>query len=249
MICPWCSKEFIRSHGNQTHCSKECSKQTYRHSDKGRESQKKYRQSDKGKTYLNKWKQSDKGKEFIKKHIQSAKSKETRKKYRQSNEYKNYLQSDKYKDKQKRYRTSSKGKETKKKLNQSDKYVKWKRKYRNEYEKKRGKIDPVFKLTQSVRKRLYQFLKSQKLQKTNKTFTMVGCTPKFLREYLEKQFYPHPKNNRIMSWKNHTTNGWHVDHRKPLSLAKNIKDVEKLMHYSNLQPMWADQNIRKHNKY
>ena len=81
------------------------------------------------------------------------------------------------------------------------------------------------------------------MRKTNKTFKMVGCTPKFLKEYLEKKFKPG------MTWDNHTINGWHVDHIIPLDSAKNEEDVKRLMHYTNLQPLWALDNIKKSNKF
>ena len=80
------------------------------------------------------------------------------------------------------------------------------------------------------------------MRKNNKTFKMVGCTPKFLKEYLEKKF------KQGMTWKNHTVHGWHVDHIIPLSKAKTSEDVEKLMHYTNLQPLWAKDNIIKKDK-
>ena len=71
---------------------------------------------------------------------------------------------------------------------------------------------------------------------------MVGCTPEFLKEYLEKKFKPG------MTWQNHTRTGWHIDHKIPLSSAKTPEAVEKLMHYTNLQPLWSVENIRKSNK-
>ena len=54
-----------------------------------------------------------------------------------------------------------------------------------------------------------------------------------------------------MSWKNHGLNGWHIDHIKPVS-KYNLLDPEeqkKCFHYTNLQPLWAIENIRKSNKY
>ena len=71
---------------------------------------------------------------------------------------------------------------------------------------------------------------------------MIGCTPEFLKEYLEKQF------KSGMTWKNHSLKGWHIDHIIPLNSAKTPEVVEKLMHYTNLQPMWAEDNIKKSNK-
>ena len=34
----------------------------------------------------------------------------------------------------------------------------------------------------------------------------------------------------------------------PLSSAKNENDVYMLCHYTNLQPLWAEENLRKSNK-
>jgi hypothetical protein len=41
---------------------------------------------------------------------------------------------------------------------------------------------------------------------------------------------------------------WHVDHIKPISIGKNKKEIEDLNHYTNLKPLWANENLRKSNK-
>ena len=51
-----------------------------------------------------------------------------------------------------------------------------------------------------------------------------------------------------MSWDNHKLNGWHIDHITPLSLAKTEDDVHKLCHYTNLQPLWCNENYKKGTK-
>ena len=277
MICSQCNKEFIQSHGRQKYCSKECSKKEHqsrnylyrlkflksekgkiyrerqdkhRVSEKGKEtskkSAKKYYQSEKGKEALKKYQQSDKYKEILKKYQQSGKAKEYAKKYYQSEKGKEilekYQQSGKAKENFKKYRKSLKGLAAEKKVYEKRKSKGLISKYYSKYEKERRKSDPIFKLTGDVRHRLIMFLKESKMRKTNSTFKMVGCTPEFLKEYLEKKFKPG------MTWKNHTTRGWHIDHKIPLSLAKTSEDIVTLNHYTNLRPMWATENLKKGNK-
>jgi len=49
-----------------------------------------------------------------------------------------------------------------------------------------------------------------------------------------------------MSFKNHGE--WHLDHIYPVSLAKSEEEIIKLNHYTNFQPLWAKENIRKGNR-
>ena len=113
------------------------------------------------------------------------------------------------------------------------------------YLRKRRLTDPTFKLISNLRTRFKRFLNSQKITKINKTFELIGCSPKDLKTHIEKQFL------LGMNWENYGSDIWHIDHIKPLSLAKNMDDIIrlKLMHYTNLQPLWAKDNILKSNKY
>lgn len=51
-----------------------------------------------------------------------------------------------------------------------------------------------------------------------------------------------------MNWDNRGLYGWHIDHIIPLSSAKTEEEVYKLCHYTNLQPLWAKENLSKGNK-
>jgi len=51
-----------------------------------------------------------------------------------------------------------------------------------------------------------------------------------------------------MTWKNHALKGWHIDHRIPLDKANTPELRAKISHYKNLQPLWAEENIKKSNK-
>ena len=116
------------------------------------------------------------------------------------------------------------------------------KKIRRDRESRDYNSKPLFRLKQIVRARLGHFLRTKNMKKTNSTFKMVGCTPEFLKEYLEKQFKP------WMNWKNHTRKGWHIDHITPLDSAKTPKALEKLMHYTNLRPLRGTDNMSKGNR-
>ena len=70
---------------------------------------------------------------------------------------------------------------------------------------------------------------------------MVGCSPEFLKDHIENQF------TEGMSWEL-MGKYIHIDHRIPLSSAKSEEEVYKLCHYTNLQPLWAEDNLSKGSK-
>ena len=114
--------------------------------------------------------------------------------------------------------------------------------YSNDYQKKRREIDPTFKLIYNFRARLNGFLKKQKIDKTNSTQDLVGCSPTQLKEHLENMF------SDGMTWENYGFYGWHIDHIIPLSSAKDEDGLKKLCHYTNLQPLWCKDNLSKGSK-
>jgi hypothetical protein len=105
------------------------------------------------------------------------------------------------------------------------------------------------RLTLRMRTRIKEFLKIKNITGKNNTFKYVGCTPNELKLHLEKQFHNNPRTNEPMTWMNWTIDGWHIDHIIPLDQGKNEEDAKKLCHYTNLQPMWAKENLEKSNKY
>lgn len=129
----------------------------------------------------------------------------------------------------------------KKQVSEYDKKNLEKSRYRkNKYHKKRTKLDTLFKLSGNLRCRLYQAFKAKKWLKKNKLKQYIGCTLQQLKFHLEKQF----KDG--MTWENQGK--WHIDHIIPLSSAKTEEELYKLCHFSNLQPLWAVDNIKKSNK-
>ena len=105
--------------------------------------------------------------------------------------------------------------------------------------------DPAYKLTDSLRHRVYILLKQNNLPKNYHYKDYIGCSPAQLKIHLEKQFKPG------MTWDNHTQYGWHVDHIKPCAKFDKSKKGWELecFNYKNLQPLWWHENIAKGDKY
>mgnify|MGYP002032530180 CR=1 FL=1 len=111
---------------------------------------------------------------------------------------------------------------------------------RNEYVKNKYKTDINYKLSELLRNRVRKAIKSYK--RPGSAVKDLGCTVQELKDHLELQFKPG------MTWDNHGQ--WHIDHIKPLSIF-DLSDPEQFMeacHYSNLQPLWAKDNLSKSNK-
>ena len=71
-----------------------------------------------------------------------------------------------------------------------------------------------------------------------------------LKVYLERLFHPGMTWDNLGRYdKNRPT--WHIDHIKPLSLfdLTDNEQVKLACHYTNLQPLWAEENLRKHDRY
>ena len=105
---------------------------------------------------------------------------------------------------------------------------------------KRRAQDPLFKFQESVKSLILVCLAKRGWGKQTRTQQLLGCTFEELQAHLAKQFKPG------MSWENH--GAWHIDHIRPLASAKNQEELEALFHFSNLQPLWAEENIKKGSK-
>lgn len=82
------------------------------------------------------------------------------------------------------------------------------------------------------------------LRKSAPTEILLGCKIAELRTWLEIHWLPG------MSWDNYGLRGWHIDHKKPVAsfdLSKS-EDQRACFHHTNLQPLWAKDNISKSDK-
>lgn len=110
----------------------------------------------------------------------------------------------------------------------------------NKYKRERRETDPIYALIGRCRARVNQAFREGKYTKRSRTHEIIGCSWEYLMGYIEAQF----KDG--MTWGNRDK--WHIDHKVPLSLAKTEDDVIRLSHYTNLQPLWAEENQRKSNR-
>jgi hypothetical protein len=101
---------------------------------------------------------------------------------------------------------------------------------------------PEWKIRQASRNavsRIVRMVGGRRNPKT-RTFEYLGCDYDFARAYIEARFLPG------MTWENHG-DLWHIDHIIPLAAfdLMNESERKKAMHFTNLQPLWADDNRRK----
>lgn len=108
------------------------------------------------------------------------------------------------------------------------------------YISNRIKTDVKFRLLRNLRLRIWESLKGK--IKSESTIKLIGCSIKNLKVHLEKKFTPG------MNWSNYGK--WHIDHIKPCASfdLSNLEEQHKCFHYTNLQPMWASDNLKKGSK-
>lgn len=122
--------------------------------------------------------------------------------------------------------------------------------YKKEYGRNnREKLNAARKklLTTDVNARLSHALRTRVNRAINACFKAgsaiesLGCSVEELKLHLEKQFKPG------MTWENWSRLGWHIDHIRPLSSfdLTDKKQFGEASHYTNLQPLWWNENLAK----
>jgi hypothetical protein len=132
-----------------------------------------------------------------------------------------------------------------------EKHTKWRNEnrehvneYGRDYERKRRREDPQYRLAARTRTAVYTCLKEANIAKYRSTFDILGYSLEELMSHLEKQF------TEGMSWDNYGE--WHVDHKIPMSSFQfeSVEDREFKICWSldNLQPLWGPDNLIKGSK-
>lgn len=108
-------------------------------------------------------------------------------------------------------------------------------------------MDPAFKLRERLRStfadKLRKAIVSDCSPRRSGVMRYLGCTVQQLMIHLEAQF------KAGMSWANwgRGQGHWHVDHIRPISSFDLAEEsgLQACWHYSNLQPLWSEENLRK----
>lgn len=116
------------------------------------------------------------------------------------------------------------------------------------YVKKRYQSNLEFKIRTTLRSRLKHAIDGN-IKKLS-AIKLLGCTVEYFISYIESKLLPD------MTWENYgNPNGnhsdcWHIDHIIPCARF-NLVDLEQqklCFHYTNLQPLWAKDNLSKADK-
>ena len=110
----------------------------------------------------------------------------------------------------------------------------------NEYRVNYFNSHPIRKLRSRLRSRTNSFFKYKGYKKKTSTEKILGANWKTVESFMEAKFVDG------MNWDN--IGEWHIDHIIPLSSAETEQETIKLCHYTNLQPLWAFDNLSKGNK-
>ncbi len=110
-------------------------------------------------------------------------------------------------------------------------------KIRSSFNRAKAKLDPLKRIANSCRRRTSKLLKSKQWRKNCVFKEYIGCELYEFKQHLESKF------QIGMNWDNYGF--WHIDHIIPLSSANDVNRLYELCHYTNLQPLWAKDNLSK----
>ena len=107
----------------------------------------------------------------------------------------------------------------------------------------RMKSDIHYMVRQKISDRIRKALKAGYGNKSKSCLNYIGCSVPHLRQHLEAQF------SKGMTWDNYGE--WHIDHIKPCAAFDLTCEEQqsKCFNYTNLQPLWAIDNLKKGAKY
>jgi hypothetical protein len=245
--------------GYKTNC-RECESEYHRNNEDLKESQKRYVQKNKEKIKKRRKQYLEKNKEAIrlKRKIHREQNREELNKKAKERYYKN-----REKRKQKSREWYIKNREiciiAQKQHYEENKeaalvwgseYAKKNREKINARNRERRK-DPKVKILKNLSGRLRLAVKRMGTSKADKTIDVIGCSTAELKSRLESLWLPGMTWENYGQYKRGGPMKWHIDHIKPCA-AFDLTDPEQqreCFHYTNMQPLWAVDNIIKGDNY
>jgi hypothetical protein len=133
-----------------------------------------------------------------------------------------------------------------------NRYIKNKIRYNKQsakYQRQKYKTNPGYNIRMRLSSRIRDALRYVNVTKRNRTVDYLGIDIPEFKIHLEKQFYVNSKTGEMMSWKNMPK--WHIDHIIPCYSydLTNVDAQKQCFNYKNLRPMWAEENLKKGNKF
>jgi len=100
--------------------------------------------------------------------------------------------------------------------------------------KQRMKTDLIYKIKHNLRSLVTGAFKRISKNKPARTEQLLGCSWLEAKAHFERLF------QEGMTWENHGE--WHIDHIRPVASFK-VDELHLMNHISNLQPLWAEENL------
>jgi hypothetical protein len=164
----------------------------------------------------------------------NKKRKESKKKWALKNK-------DKVNESRKKWTNNNKEKRSDYLKEYNKKYYNENKTIRLEYSKRKQKeyrkTNPLYRVKSNLRRRINRYLKS----KSESTENILGISYSDFMVYIQNKFTEGMTLDKL-------GRDIHIDHIIPLSSAKTEDELYKLCHYTNLQPLWAKDNLKKSNK-
>jgi len=114
------------------------------------------------------------------------------------------------------------------------------KKRRYERRRERTNIDPLYRLKHNISVSINKSMSKKGFKKNERAHTILGCSYEEFKIWIENRFM------EGMTWKNYGM--WQYDHIIPIDSALTEEEAIKLNHYTNFQPLWKLDNIRKGKK-
>jgi hypothetical protein len=101
----------------------------------------------------------------------------------------------------------------------------------------RYRDNPVHRARVIARTRISYVIRSGRMPAEGKAAKMLGCDYATFKQHIESRFQDG------MGW--HNYGEWEIDHITPLAMATCLDELAPLLLLSNIQPLWARENIKK----